>query len=269
LLSDLYPLSHEMATVSLEPRASRARRQRRRPIPGASSPCAWLNSRIMVTADHHPADLLPFLRENMDNLNLMHCSTSMHRLSLMFESGGVPAPAISEYADVFQGLLHIAASSITGERFVWSAKTRGVTAALLKAVLVLGLEMGPELLSHVELSLRGNLSSMKPQEVANAVSSLASFRAASPELLKEAEEVVRRGSEEGTFPDRCAAEIAWCFLPRHPMDSSHVEELKSGPRLARGSSASSVMTATSSAPEEEPSLLDVLFGARGIRNHFL
>mmetsp|Transcript_2730 Transcript_2730/g.6425 ORF Transcript_2730/g.6425 Transcript_2730/m.6425 type:complete len:259 (+) Transcript_2730:60-836(+) len=258
-----------MATAASEPRVSRVRRQRRRPIPGASSPCAWLNSHIMATADHHPGDLLPLLRDSMGSLNLMHCSTSMHRLSLMHESGEMPAAAMSEYADVFEGLLHIAASSIGGARFVWSAKTRGVTAALLRAVSVLGLDLDRALLSHVEVSLRGHLASMKAQEVANAVSSLVFFHAASPELLAEAEEVVRRGSDAGTFSDRCAAEIARCFLPRHWADSCSDGELKLKPRMARGLSVSSATTATSSTPDQEPSLLDVLLGANGIRNHFL
>jgi len=151
----------------------------------SKSPQARLNGRIIAAAKEGSEKLLHCIDETVDQMNLVHVSTALHRLARMGGPGGKDFVADPRLVRLMTRLDETCCHKIH-----WNAKAFGVASIVLWAVVTLQVPISAATLALLRQGILPGFTVMKPQEISNTVTSLHALQGLTVEVVLAASEAM-------------------------------------------------------------------------------
>mmetsp|Transcript_36639 Transcript_36639/g.80012 ORF Transcript_36639/g.80012 Transcript_36639/m.80012 type:complete len:385 (-) Transcript_36639:353-1507(-) len=167
----------------------------------SKSPQARLNGRIITAGKDGSEKLLQCIDETVDQMNLVHVSTALHRLARMGGPGGKSFVADPRVARLMARLDETCCHKIH-----WNAKAFGVASIVLWAVVTLQVPMSAATLTLLRQGILPGFVVMKPQEISNTVTSLHALQGLTVEVVLAASEAMAACGSESSHT--CLAQMS-------------------------------------------------------------
>jgi hypothetical protein len=167
----------------------------------SKSPQVRLNGRIISAANVGVEKLLQCVDETVDQMNLVHVSTALHRLARVCSSSNN-----SVVSDCLVARLMSRLDETCAQRIHWNAKAFGVASIILWAVVALKVPMSASTLTTLRQGIIPGFAVMKPQEISNTVTALHSLQGLTVQAVLAASDAMTGCCAESSHT--CLAQVS-------------------------------------------------------------